>query len=273
MILNLNKKLFLSIILRKDQFMVLLEAELTSKLSNNQISFFETNGYLVMPQFLKPSLCNELKRAIDNLIAARKNQEKPMVISEKALGHLVSHEETIEVAEGLLGKDFLMHHIHADRHDAGRSGVNWHHDYEQNPQVDRKYGMIHVFYYLNGLNGEIGDLLAVPGSHKIVSQRNLSIFGENDLPGYKVFDNLPAGSAVFVHSALYHARRAKKGGENNPRYFVDISYCQKGPQWPAYPNTKKISEFALAAGYDKEGRFANLFDHTQFLGQESEKLY
>ena len=253
--------------------MAILEAESKVMLSDDQISFFNTNGYLAMPQFLSKSLCNELKRSIDNLIVARKNPEKPMVISENSLGHLVSHEDTMDIAEILLGKDFVMHHIHADRHDAGRAGVHWHHDYEQNPQLDRKHGMIHVFYYLNGLNGEIGDLLALPGSQKTVSQRNLNIFGDNDLPGSIAFNNLPAGSAVFVHSALFHARRAKKGGENNPRYFVDISYCQKGPLWPAYPNNKKISEFALSAGYDKGGQYAHLFDHTQFQGQESEKLY
>jgi ectoine hydroxylase-related dioxygenase (phytanoyl-CoA dioxygenase family) len=253
--------------------MIQLAAEPKATLSNDQLSFFEAKGYLVMPQFLEPSHCQELKRALDNLMAARKRQENPMVISENAIGHLVSHEKTMEVTEALLGENFVLHHIHADRHDAGRKGVHWHHDYEQNPQVDRKYGMIHVFYYLNGLNGEIGDLLAVPGTHKMVSQRSLAAFGENDLPGYITFNQLPAGSAVFVHSALYHARRAKPGGENNPRYFIDTSYCQKGPLWPAYPNNKKISEFALSAGYDKGGKYAFLFDHTQFQGQESEKLY
>lgn len=253
--------------------MVLLAEKPEVKLSNDQLSFFESNGYLAMPQFLDQSLCNQLKQSIDNLMIARKKQEKPLVISQNSLGQLVSHEATMAIAESLLGKDFVFHHIHADRHDAGRAGVNWHHDYEQNPQVDRQFGMIHVFYYLNGLNGEIGDLLAVPGSHKMITQRSLSAFGQNDLPGYVTFNNLPPGSAVFVHSALFHARRAKMGGENNPRYFVDASYCQKGPKWPAYPNHKKISEYALTEGYDKGGKYAHLFDHTQFHSQESEKLY
>lgn len=253
--------------------MVLLVAEKPTCLSNDQLSFFNTEGYLVMPQFLTPGHCKELKTALDNLMAARQKQEKPLVISEKAIGDLVSHEATMNIAEALLGQDFVFHHIHADRHDAGRKGVHWHHDYEQNPQLDRKFGMIHVFYYLNGLNGEVGDLLAVPGTHKIVSQRSLAAFGDHDLPGCVVFDNLPPGSAVFVHSALFHARRAKPGGENNPRYFIDASYCQKGILWPGYPNHKKISEYALSAGYDQNGKYAHLFDHTQFLGQESEKLY
>jgi hypothetical protein len=259
--------------IRKHLFMV--SAETNLKLSNEQLSFFDKNGYLVMPQYLNPTHCKELKQSVDNLLIARKKGEKPLVISEKPLGHLVSHEETMAIGHDLLGKDFVLHHIHADRHEAGKASSFWHQDYEQEPQRDRKYAMFHVFYYLSGLNGEIGDLLVLPGSHKTVTQNSLAIFEDHDLPGYLAFDNLPAGSAVFVHSALFHARRAKSGGENNPRYFVDCSYCQKGPLWPANSRNREISEYALSAGYDKGGKYAHLFDFTQFIGQASlnEKQY
>lgn len=250
--------------------MELLAEEPKTILSNDQISFFNKNGYLIMPSFLEPKLCEALKISVDNLLEMRKRGEKPFVISQTPLGHLVSHEDTMNIGKDLLGKDFVLHHIHADRHDANRSSRYWHHDYEQYPhQIDRKFAMFHVFYYLNGLNGEIGDLLLLPGSHKTVTQNNLDIFETNDLPGSITLDNLPPGSAVFVHSALFHARRAKKGGENNPRYFVDSSYCQKGILWPANSKNREISEYALAQGYDKGGKYAHLFDHTQFLGSEA----
>lgn len=252
-----------------------METKSNTKLTNEQLDFFEKNGYLVMPNYLNAALCKDLKQSVDNLLVARKRGEKPLVISEKPLGHLVSHEETMAIASDLLGKDFVLHHIHADCHEAGKAASFWHQDYEQEPQQDRKYGMFHVFYYLSGLNGEIGDLLVLPGSQKTVTQNSLAIFKDHDLPGYITFNNLPPGSAVFVHSALFHARRAKSGGENNPRYFVDCSYCQKGPLWPANSRNREISEYALTAGYDKGGKFAHLFDFTQFLGQTSanEKKY
>ena len=44
-------------------------------------------------------------------------------------------------------------------------------DYEQNPQSSRDDMMCHCFYYLQGLNGEVGDLAILPGSHKIVMER------------------------------------------------------------------------------------------------------
>ena len=47
-------------------------------------------------------------------------------------------------------------------------------------------------------------------------------------------NDLPPGSAVLVHSALWHARRAQPGGEDHPRYFADASYCQAGVTWPSY---------------------------------------
>ena len=68
-----------------------------------------------MPQYLNTSLCNDLKRSVDNLLVARKKGEKPLVISEKPLGHLVSHEETMSIANDLLGKDFVLH-IYIDRY-------------------------------------------------------------------------------------------------------------------------------------------------------------
>ena len=54
-----------------------------------------------------------------------------------------------------------------------------------------------------------------------------AIFKDAVLPGSKTFNNLPPGSAVICHSALVHGRRAQPGGEDKPRYFLDISYCRE----------------------------------------------
>ena len=57
----------------------------------------------------------------------------------------------------------------------------------------------------------------------------MPIFAKQDyeLPGSLTFGSknpLPPGSAVIVHSALLHGRRAQPGGDpNKPRYFIDIS--------------------------------------------------
>jgi hypothetical protein len=47
---------------------------------------------------------------------------------------------------------------------------------------------------------------------------------------------LPPGSAVIVHSALVHGRRARPGGAAGRRSFTDVSYCQHsaGRHWASY---------------------------------------
>jgi hypothetical protein len=59
---------------------------------------------------------------------------------------------------------FSFHHQHGARMDAGAGPRGWHQDYEQYPQTDRDLLMVHCFYYPNGLDGQIGDLILLPGS-------------------------------------------------------------------------------------------------------------
>ena len=89
--------------------------------------------------------------------------------------------------------------------------------------------MVHVFFYLNGLDGKVGDLMCMPRSQNAVMERPAfnQLWQDYELPGSLTFGSknpLPPGSAVIVHSALLHGRRAQPGGDpNKPRYFIDIS--------------------------------------------------
>ena len=58
-------------------------------------------------------------------------------------------------------------------------------DYEQLPQTDRDQLMVHVFYYLNGLDGTVGDLIALPRSQKAVMERGAfsALWQDSELPG------------------------------------------------------------------------------------------
>ncbi|NRA39449.1 MAG: phytanoyl-CoA dioxygenase family protein, partial [Planctomycetes bacterium] len=230
---------------------------------------FEEQGYIVLPNFLDEDHQQRLRNDVDAMTDERENVEwhkQTPLVSYKELGLLTSHPKTISALQQLMGESIAMHHIHGYRQDAGAPGVHWHHDYEQVPQSNRKHIMVHVFYYLNGLNGEVGDLLAVPGSHKKICNRDtFSSFGDNDLPGSKCFDNLPNGSAIIVHSAMFHARRAKPGGEGYSRYFIDISYCQAGVQWPAYGHMKPINELARNNHCSRDGAYSFLYDDSFFF--------
>ena len=144
-------------------------------------------------------------------------------------------------------------------------------DYEQIPQTDRDQLMVHVFFYLNGLDGKVGDLMCLPKSQNAVMERGAfsNLWQDHELPGSLTFGSqipLPPGSAVIVHSALLHGRRAQPGGDpDKPRYFVDISYCQPGPKrWPnygrGYETQREINTICMDMGHDRNGKYAHLFD-------------
>ena len=228
--------------------------------------FFHREGYLVLPSLIDSDFNTRLVNELDELVLHRQAKDHRMIVSYEQMGLLTSHPPIIERLKALIGPRFAMHHIHSARHEAGNGGVNWHQDYEQFPQTNRSHIMVHVFYYLNGLNGTVGDLLVLPRSQNlVVPNGGIGLFGTHDLPGSLVVDDLPPGSAIIVHSALWHARRPKPGDEDHARYFIDVSYCQHGVLWPAYPRIAEINTTALEAGLGREGDYDFLYDSDQFF--------
>lgn len=242
-------------------------------LTADQEKAFQQDGYLIFPSFLGDDEIATLKPAIDEYAAIRATgPDEPAIrytFELPALGELVRHPRVMAVVEDIMGPGFAFHHLHAVRQGAGTPGVHWHQDYDQIPQTNRSHVMAHLFYYLNGLNGEVGDLLLVPGTHTtVVGHGALKVFGEADLPGYLVVNDVPPGTMVLVHSALWHARRAKPGGESFARYFADASYCQAGIRWPAYRNGADVHARAVAAGLTT-GERAHLFDPALFFDAQA----
>ena len=242
-------------------------SEAEAKLSNPaDVEFFHREGYLMLPGFIESDYNARLMSEVDEMMTHRRADDHRILVSYREMGLLTSHPPLMERLDALMGPRFSMHHIHSARHDAGDGGVHWHQDYEQYPQTNRSHTMVHAFYYLSGLNGEIGDLLLVPRSQEtIVARDGMKNLGTEDLPGSLCVDNLPPGSAIIVHSALWHARRPKPGGEGWPRYFIDVSYCQHGVLWPAYGSMDQINAKALGMGLDRDGRYAFLYDGSQFF--------
>lgn len=227
--------------------------------------FFHREGYLVLPDLIDTEYNTRLIAELDELVQHRADKEHRMVVTYPEMGMLTSYPPIIDRLQVLLGARFAMHHIHSARHEAGNCGVHWHQDYEQLPQTNRSHIMVHVFYYLSGLNGTVGDLLVLPRSQTLVVPNGLGLFGTQDLPGSLVVDKLTPGSAIIVHSALWHARRPKSGGEDHARYFIDVSYCQHGVLWPAYPRVDEINARALELGLGRDGTCDFLYDSTQFF--------
>jgi hypothetical protein len=212
----------------------LINNESAMKVSDTKIdvSEFRDKGFLILPGLLDADLIDSVKRKIVELEG---HPELPPVLDETISSLLVHPQITKLLSEVMEGKKYVFHHLHASQQKAGVANLAWHHDYEQYPSGPRTHTMVHVFLYLNGLNGTIGDLLLVPGSHREIVDRYY--YADKDFDYFSnivTLNDLKPGSVVVINSALIHARRAKPGGESLPRFFVDMSFCQAGNTWPPY---------------------------------------
>ncbi len=236
-------------------------------LTEDQLAEFDELGYLVFEGLFDSQLNQRIKDDVDLLMIDRAAGKHKPIISYDELGALTSEPCVVDrVADLMADQKFAHHHIHARWQSEGEPGIVWHHDYEQIPQTNRSHLMVHVFMYLDGLNGEIGDLLVLPGSHRMVIDRRApQLFKFADLPESLTIDSLAPGSAIILHSAIVHARRPKPGGANFRRYFIDTSYCQNGILWPGYQGIERINRIALEKGFDRDGKYAFLYDSEQFF--------
>lgn len=220
-------------------------------------TLFNQQGYLIFPEVITPEWCKLLRAEADT-----KEARLPVYLPEHSA--LISYDWFLSVTKKLMrGEKFAFHHMHSACHDPGMPDFPWHHDYEQYPQVNRDHTMIHFFIYLNGLNGTIGDLVVVPGTHMHVMGRyDYTGHGAGQMQGEVVINDLPEGSIVAIHSGLLHCRRAQPGGIE-PRYLVDTSYCQHGTTWPAYKERGNWREI-LGHLRAKEPHVAWMFDEECF---------
>ena len=251
----------------------------TPALDDEQVASFAQRGYLVLPSLLAQATVTKLKHEVDRWVdtglreasiarCTQPTSRNPPDVMELELdghGSLIGHPPLMAILEQLVGPRFAFHHMHSIRQDPGLAGKEWHHDYEQEPQSNRSHVMVHVFHYLSGLDGTVGDLVLLPGSHRIVADKHaLSDAGTDHLHGEVVLDDLAPGSTVIVHSALFHARRAQPAREMDARYFIDVSYCQVGAVWPAVkPYWVGMLARARELGLDR-GTWPELFDERHF---------
>ncbi|MFI6344111.1 phytanoyl-CoA dioxygenase family protein [Streptomyces sp. NPDC050560] len=242
---------------------------------------FSRSGFLVLsgllPTPLRERVMREVDHWVDDGLRARSiaacvgpepAQAPPVLELElPAHGELLTHQPLLEVVEGLLGAPFVFHHLHSDRHGPGTAGKPWHHDYEPNDSGDRGLHMVHALHYISGLDGTVGNLTLLPGSHHEPRGKSaLAHLGTARQPGEIVVDSLPPGSTVLINSALLHARRPVPGtGEpGSARYFVDASYCQTGARWrPVKPYWRHMLARARDLGLGG-GRWPELFAERHF---------
>lgn len=237
-------------------------------LTQDDIDQFNEEGYLVFEGLFDDDHNQRIKDDVDQLMEDRQNPDiKKPIMAYQELGLLTSEPAIVDRVSDLMdGEKFIHHHIHARWQLPGERGAPWHHDYEQLPQTNRSHLMVHVFMYQDGLNGEVGDLLVLPGTHKKMMNRDaFRPFEYADLPGSRTIDDLAPASIIIVHSAVQHARRPKPGGGEFKRYFIDTSYCQNGVRWPGSRRLQEFNDLAMELGWDRDGKYAFLYEDGHFF--------
>lgn len=249
-------------------------------LTDEEQAHFVAQGYHILPSFVDGALGEKLKLEVEEFWRdqaapldpyAPPGSLKKMQLEYAEHGRLLTEPRLMAIISQLMGHtEFSFHHLHTAKHSAGFPAANWHHDYEQMPQANRSHLMVHVFFYLNGLNGTVGDLLLIPGTQNRIMARNAFEFcGTETLPGTLVIDDVPAGTAIIVNSAVLHARRPKPGGEGQARYFIDSSYCQAGIRWPSYGKEHpRMMRRAKELGLGRNGAFDFVFNPKNFFEEE-----
>lgn len=210
-------------------------------LSEAQRFFFETNGYLVLPDALTPSELSETRAAADAAEARwRADPDLPGVRRddlEQVLGileyegpflDLLTHPSTLPIVRDLLGPDLMMlDHDYFISPPGARIDRGWHFDLEL-PGVyhSRSRLMLKVFFVLEDVPADGGATLLLPGSHRYPDTGSLpNPRVPEDLPGAVKMD-LPAGSAYIFTGRVYHS-----AGNNESEIVRRLLIFNYGHKW------------------------------------------
>jgi hypothetical protein len=211
-----------------------------SKLTDQQIAFFNTFGYLGFPGLMADSI-EEITREFERVWTDRGGGHNgtmhdgkarscivPFIDQREHLSALIDDPRVVAIATALLGDDF--NYMGSDGNyyvgDTGWHSDGWH------PEI----GHIKIAFYLDRLTRDTGCLRVIPGSHLITdsyaqklqkgtrtSEEAWGVHGR-DVPAIPL-EVTPGDLLVFNHNT----KHAAFGGNNHRRMFT-INLCQHYPE-------------------------------------------
>ncbi len=223
-----------------------------------QRSFFEENGYLIVPDALTPDELAAARRAASaaevrwradpSLPGVRRpDLEQVLGIMEyhPALADLLDHPRLFPMVRELLGPDVMMlDHDYFMTPPGAEIPFGWHFDFDM-PAVDhpRSLLMVKVFYVLEDIPADGGATLVLPRSHRTplhAEMPNAEV--PEDLPG-AVKVALPAGSAYMITGRTYHS--AGNNRADRYRHLLIYTYGHKWMRmWDEYRPSAKLAGWA-----------------------------
>jgi ectoine hydroxylase-related dioxygenase (phytanoyl-CoA dioxygenase family) len=238
---------------------------LATKLTNEQVKAFHTNGYIILKNFCSKEEIDKLyNTAVDdnamfkNALDLNDQSGKKTKLSlwftpgNDVFGYLTRSEKMVSAVAELLESDAPVCHFHSklmqkEPHVGG--AWEWHQDYGYwyKNQFMFPNQLISVMVALTYANRENGCLQVIKGSHKL-GRVNHGFAGEqvgadmvmvnNALQTMElVYVELEAGDALFFHSNLLH--RSEANLSPDPRWSIiscyssqsNLAYNEKSSSW------------------------------------------
>jgi phytanoyl-CoA hydroxylase len=206
-------------------------------MTDEQRIFFETNGYLVIPDALDAAELARVRAAADRAEAAwradpsRLGQRKPNLEQVQApieyddvFLDLLAHPKVFPIVREMLGddvsmidNDYFISPPHTGTH------AHWHHDVGMaGVYHPRSVLMVKVFYLLTDVSTEGGGTAILPGSHRFPMDFRLpQVENPAAMPGHKKMA-YPAGTAWMFNGRMFHA--ALNNDTDQPRRVLIYNY-------------------------------------------------
>lgn len=151
-------------------------------LTTQQLAYFSTFGFLVLPRLFMVDEMTAIIRAAEEVWKEdpepEKNGERRLdyfVERRPLLTRLVADERIYSVIEALMGPEFIW--IGSEGNISTRTEVNWHPDrkyYRRGEEQWVNYPQMKVMLYLQKVTKDTGCLRVIPGSHTMPYHKDLA---------------------------------------------------------------------------------------------------
>ncbi len=211
-------------------------------LTPQQISYFETFGFLCLRQYFPPSEMAELARDTEELLAAHAGKQSGpshqavsnFVEMGTVLARLPEDDRIYQPMQQLLGDGFIWGNSEGVSGSFNETNDHqWHSD--RAGQIDLQYTRLKIMIYLQSMRKDTGALRVIPGSHHAPFHRELlrlqpqqqgtaaAAFGVegSELCCYPL--EVDPGDVVVFNHYLYHAVY----GKQNVRRYIALKFAAK----------------------------------------------
>lgn len=226
-------------------------------LTQQQIDFYHTNGYITVKNILSPEEVAELQRVTDEFVdksrqvsqhtdvfdlepghtaeAPRLRRLKNPVQQHPVYDRMLRHDQILDIVAQLIGPGIRTNGNKLNMKSAGfGSPVEWHQDFAFYPHTNDD--LLAVGIAIDDMMMENGPLLVIPGSHKgpMYSHHQDGIFvGAVTGADFELAETVPlelkAGDISLHHARILHA--SAPNVSNRPRRFLLFQYCAVDA-WP-----------------------------------------